>query len=127
MTSAAPGYSRFARSGSASRLVVLFAVFAFALQSYFTQTHIHSLSQGFGVADMVATPQPAQSKIPLNSSPLDCHFCQAVTHAGVFFVPTTLLPHLFVVWLKSITFVLSARAPSNAAAHDWQSRGPPRL
>jgi hypothetical protein len=127
MTNAASRFSRMRRSGSASRLVVAIAVLAFALQSYFTQTHIHILSQGLGLAHIAATQKPEQSKIPLNSSPVDCPFCQAVTHAGVFFAPAALLFYVSAVWLKSIAFFLKTREPFNASAYDWQSRGPPRL
>jgi hypothetical protein len=108
--------------GSASRFVVFITVLAFALQSYFAQTHIHA---AHGVAGIVATHSLAHGKTPLDNSQLDCPFCQAVAHAGVFLTPAPQLMFL-PVWAVSEapSFVIHTVAAA-AAAHNWQSRAPP--
>lgn len=127
MTAAAVGYSGIRRLGSASRFVVFVVVLAFGLQSYITQTHIHAWSEGFGgIVENAATQSLAQHKAPLDNSPVDCPFCQAVALAGVFVASATPLLHLPFVWVKADVLVFTARAVSVAIAHDWQSRAPPR-
>jgi hypothetical protein len=122
MKAAAARYSRIRRIGSASRFVVFVTVLAFALQSYIAQTHIHAVH---GVAGIIATHSLAHGKTPLDSSQLDCPFCQAVAHAGAFLTPTP--PQMFLPqWAMSEapSFVVPAVA-AVAAAHSWQSRAPP--
>ena len=116
------------RSGPARCFVVFIAVFAFALQSYVTQTHIHDASQVFGgVAKIAATQSPAPGKAPSHDNKADCPLCQAVIHAGIFVSPATPLLHLPFTLIETVVPVLTLAAASNATAHDWQSRAPPRL
>jgi hypothetical protein len=101
---------------------------AFAMQSYIAQTHIHAESQGSGgIAKIFSTQLAAQSKTPLNDKRVDCPLCQAVTHAGAFVTPTTLILHLPLIWSEGVGLVDAAQAAADAAAHDWQSRAPPSL
>jgi hypothetical protein len=128
MTAAAAESFETRRISPARRFVVFVAVLAFALQSYITQTHIHDASQGLGGIVKIATPQsPAQGKTPLHDGQSDCPFCQAVIHAGAFVASATPLLLLPSTLVETIALVFTARATSNAAAHDWQSRAPPRL
>jgi hypothetical protein len=124
MTAAAADYAGIQRSSLARRILVFVAVLAFALQSYIAQTHIHDVVFG-GAAKITNTQSPV--KAPLHDSQGDCPFCQAVLHAGAFVAsatPSLLLPF---VWVKTVALVFTARAASHTAAHDWQSRAPPRL
>ncbi len=128
MTTAAAKYTRVRRAGSASRFIVFIVVLAFALQSYFTQTHIHGVSRDVGgIAKIMGAKSPAQGKTPLDNTQNDCPFCQAVAHSGFFVASTTLLLHQPFSWIKTISPHFSARSPSDALAHDWQSRAPPLL
>jgi hypothetical protein len=106
----------------------LVAILAFALQSYMTQTHIHDASQGIGgIVKIVATQPLGQGKAPLHDGQTDCPFCQAVIHAGVFVASATPLLLLPFAWAETVALVFAPRAAFDAAAHDWQSRAPPRL
>lgn len=116
------------RLSPARRFVVYIALFAFALQSYITQTHIHDGSQGFGgIAKIAATQPPAHGKAPFHDSKTDCPLCQAVIHAGIFVAPATPLLHLPFTLVETVAPVFTLAVASNATAHDWQSRAPPRL
>jgi hypothetical protein len=124
MTAAAADYAGLQRSSLARRMLVFVAILTFALQSYVAQTHIHDAAFG-GAAKITHTQSPV--KAPAHDSQSDCPFCQAVLHAGAFIASAT--PSLFLpfVWVRTVALVLTARAASHTAAHDWQSRAPPRL
>src|SRR5215469_7489247 len=61
------------------RLLAAFVLLAFSFQSYVTQTHIHD---GATTVSAVTIHHPGHGKSPVENSPLDCPFCQVVTHAG---------------------------------------------
>jgi hypothetical protein len=127
MTAAAAESLEIRRLSPARRFVVFIAVLAFALQSYITQTHIHDEQQSFaGIVKITTSQSPAHGKTPLDK-PADCAFCQAVIHAGAFVASATPLLLLPFVWVETVALVFTARAACDAAAHDWQSRAPPRL
>ena len=127
MTAAAAQTLGIRRASPARRFVVFIAALAFALQSYITQTHIHDASQGLGGAvKIAATQSPAQGKAPLHDGRTDCPFCQAVIHAGAFVAAATPLLYLPFTLVETVALIFTARATSDAAAHDWQSRAPPR-
>ncbi len=106
----------------ARRFVVFLAVFAFALQSFIAQTHIHAESLA-GIVK-IATTSPA-SKAPIDHSQADCPFCQAVIHVGSVVASSPPLLRLPFSWVESLALVFTAVATSSSAAHDWQSRAPP--
>ncbi len=109
------------RSGLARRFVVFVAVFAFALQSFIAQTHIHAEALA-GTAKVAATSGQA----PIDHSQADCPFCQAVTHVGSVVASAAPLLRLPFSWVETAALVLTAVAMSGSTAHDWQSRAPPR-
>lgn len=112
--------------GPARRFVVFIAAFAFALQSFITQTHVHDASRSFvGFVKIADAHAPAQTRPPLDHHPAYCPICQAVIHAGVFVASAGLLLHLPFLWVRTATPALAAHAESVATAHDWQSRAPP--
>ena len=123
MTAAAAEYAGVRRSGLARRILVFVAVFAFALQSYIAQTHIHDAVLG-GAAKIADTQSPG--KAPVHDSQSDCPFCQAVVHSGAFVASAAPLLLLPFVWIKTIAPDFAARAAAHTGAHDWQSRAPPR-
>jgi hypothetical protein len=116
------------RLSLARRLVVLVAAFAFVLQSYVVQTHIHGLLARVGGAVGVTTQHaPGAEKSPFDHGSADCPLCQAVIHAGAFVAPAAPLLHLPFTWTNAAAVVFTAVATSAASAHDWQSRAPPRF
>jgi hypothetical protein len=110
------------------RSVAWFLLLAFTLQSYVTQTHIHGAAQGVGGAAIVKllSKAPAHGNSPSENSSTDCPYCQAIVHAGAFFMPVTPVPIPLAVWSERIAPSIMASNVDSASAHDWHSRAPPR-
>ena len=106
--------------GRVWRLLAAAVLLAFSFQSYLAQTHIHE-----GAATAVLVYHPGHGKPPVDNSPLDCPFCQAVTHAASFLVPGTLLPFLAPQWVKITALHNLLADKSTATKYNWQSRAPP--
>jgi hypothetical protein len=114
------------RRGIGSRAITFLLLFAFALQSYLTQTHIHGISG-----------TPAQTCIskcvvhsPISQSPLggaaECPLCQAIVHAGAFYAPAALAVLVLCVWVENALATPAQSAPRAALARNGLSRAPPR-
>ncbi len=101
-------------------LVTLFALFAFSLQTYIGQIHIH-LGPDAGIAQ-----KHAPDKFPANGDPANCPICQEVLHNGQFVTPSaaSLLPPTFTVSIVRIVAALPMLA--RATSHTWRSRAPPK-
>ena len=115
------------RTETLRKFAALLVIFAFALQSFFTQTHIHGLPQhldGLALIKIDAS-DPAGSKVPGDTSPLDCPYCQAVTHSGLFFVPTNPLLRLPVSTGEQIVQPIALQVVKSAAMLSRRSRSPP--
>jgi hypothetical protein len=114
-----------ARKPLLSRLAMLFALLAFAVQGFAVQTHIHGepLSAAAHITHISAPAQPAPQD-PYD--PANCPLCQEMMHAGVYIAPALVD---FAVLLNVVafapTFVLLPHAASQEP-HGWQSRAPPR-
>src|SRR5579872_6259130 len=65
------------------RVIACLLLITFTLQSYITQTHIHSTS----TVAIAKTLPGSHGNAPVDDGPLDCPFCQAVAHDGPFFLP----------------------------------------
>lgn len=115
--------------------LVYFALAAFALQSYLTQTHIHFPAQGTAGSSLASALKPLPSCDKSRSAPCDhtpagddtakCPLCQAMGYAGQFVTPANLsfiLPPqaVSVVSLAPLVF-----AGPDGASHNWQGRAPP--
>ena len=109
------------KRSSGWRFIACLILLTFSLQSYVTQTHIHSATPA-AVAKLFSH---APSKAPLDDNPLDCPFCQAVAHDGPFFLPTIPLLVLSVAFVELAAPSFRTHRPSDVAAHIWQSRAPP--
>lgn len=113
------------KSPVSRRLVTLFALLAFFIQSLALQTHVHSAPlPPASVVTATHTPAPAPLK---NQDPIDqCRLCQELVHSGVFISPSV----TGIAASLNIAATVFAAAPSFAAdpvrAFDWQSRAPPR-
>ena len=104
------------------RLIGALVLLAFGLQSFLAQTHIHET--------IAATPaaliyHSGQDKTPADNSPLDCPFCQALTHATSFLMPGALLPFLAPGWVKITILHNLLAGEGTATRYNWQSRAPP--
>jgi hypothetical protein len=104
-------------------LIAALVMLAFTFQSYVAQTHIH---ENATPASAALIKDLGHNKSPVDNSPLDCPFCQAVAHAGGFFLPVIPLVLLCAQWVKMQAPHFASRDSSIVAAHSWQSRAPPR-
>jgi hypothetical protein len=114
------------RDSFASRLAVLLTVFAFAMQSFIAQTHIHVEAQGHGgIVHITAAPAVAPGKTPPSNGKQTCPLCAAVAYAGAVLTPV--VPFLFMpVWARCSAPLIGAVTIARTVAHNWQSRAPPR-
>jgi hypothetical protein len=111
------------RRDSALRLLVtFFALFAFSLQTYIGQTHIHLAPDSLAA---VAGHKQAPDKFPANGDPANCPICQEVLHDGQFVTPAAamLLPPSVAASVIEIAAPLPRLGP--ATSHAWRSRAPP--
>jgi hypothetical protein len=115
------------RRGVGWHAITSFLLLAFALQSFLTQTHIHGAHGSWGTPACV---EKCVTHVPAPASPFDstatCPLCQAIVHAGAFFVPGVvkiLVPHL---WLACMLPVATPTAPRFVLPRSGLSRAPPR-
>lgn len=108
--------------------ITLFALLAFALQGYLTQTHIHVQGTGTaaefklaGQADPAGTP----GKAPAKDDSSNCPICQSVIHAGSFVTPSQVALYLPTLAIGIVALVVESVKATNAASHSWQGRAPP--
>ena len=133
-----PKASRTVSPTSFRRLIAVFALVVFALQSYVVQTHVHLLPEirtGFAIANK-NTPSNAQSapsekhehdRHPPSDDPDHCPICQEILYFGSFvmpFLPTLAPPVTIAAPASCIIFV---RTIVKVTAHNWFCRGPPHL
>lgn len=113
------------RTGGAGRsLLILVVLFAFSLQSFLIQTHIHNLPQSFQSVAGVSVSAPDSTKAPIDVD--KCFLCQEFVHGGAYVAPAAaaVLPPNAVVSLLPLR-----QAPFLAAfpqSHNWMGRAPPR-
>ena len=107
------------------RLGLLVLVFAFALQAYFVQTHLHP--QQF--APVQAQALPADGPAPqLPADPLDpvtCKLCREIVRSGAAMAPAAPALLLLLDWIATSIPVAQLPAAALAPETGWQSRGPP--
>jgi hypothetical protein len=105
------------------RLVMLFALLAFALQAYLVQTHMHGQTGFLSLKPHVSAPvQPA----PLDPlAPANCVFCQEILHAGMAITPD--ISELALLLNRIVMAPAIALLPAEALAPTtgWHSRAPP--
>jgi hypothetical protein len=114
--------------------VVLFALLAFALQSYTVQTHIHfsaklvaSLNHAAD-ADQSKTPaadhngDPAK---PAKGDPANCPICQAMANAGAYITPAPAILALPSLAHFTIAIFAVRSVAIRPLSHSWYGRAPP--
>lgn len=137
-----------ARKISAWRSSLTFlALFAFAVQSFVTQTHIHrmwaesavsttaaqslpsitaekSAAAAIAVASRATRPEPKDPYAP-NEDPANCPLCQEILHAGHYIAPVAVaLPLPMAAPIGTVVFV-QALLHRASTSHGWRSRAPP--
>ncbi len=118
--------ARLAQKAPASqRLITLFALLAFFIQSFALQTHIHSTLQPLASVTTAAdTPAPSPLK---NQDPVDqCRLCQELVHSGVYVSPSVVVVAASLDIVAAVFAALPAFAADPVRAFSWQSRAPPR-
>ena len=105
------------------RLGLFVLVFAFALQAYFVQTHLHP--QQFAPAQSIAllSDSPAPPADPLD--PITCKLCREIVHSGAAITPAAPALLLLLDWIATSIPVAQLPAAALAPETGWQSRGPP--
>jgi hypothetical protein len=106
-----------ARSAQFTRLwLTLFALFAFTLQAYVAQSHIHQ----------AAVTKQLPGKVPAGDDQANCPLCQATLHGGIYLTPSaaSFAPPILTVY----GFHVAAKVATalKAISHSWTSRGPPQ-
>ena len=105
------------------RLVMLFALLAFALQAYLVQTHMHGQTGFLSLKPHVSAPvQPAPFD-PL--APANCALCQEILHAGTAIAPDNSELALLLTWIAMAPAVALLPAEPIALTTGWHSRAPP--
>ena len=118
--------------------ITVFALLAFIIQSFATQTHIHvsALSeQGCGAQQVAAQSIAAKNSTSLNreqiprvpsDDPAHCPFCQEFLLSGAYVAPVVLAVPLPVQITASAPLMEVRFVIAEAVSHRWNSRGPPR-
>ena len=121
-------YCGVPRTGLPSRLIALVAVFAFALQAYIAETHIHSGSLDFDGSVKTSLPKSSEAgKTSPKDDGQDCPFCKAVAQSSFFVAPPTGVQPLPAASIKTVAFVYIEQVAFDPVAHAWLSRAPPRV
>jgi hypothetical protein len=107
-----------------SRLFAALLVLAFGFQSYVAQTHIHDVTAKTPAA-LVQHSGP--NRAPVQNSPLDCSFCQMLSHAGSTLMPDAALLVPAPQWIAMAAPYYLLAGTGTTANHSWQSRAPPAI
>jgi hypothetical protein len=104
------------------RFAIWLILAAFTLQSYVVQTHIHDTAP---TAVSKTFTDTGHGKLPADTSPLDCPFCQAAL-SGAFALSPVVLVFLSATGVFMAPPDHPATASYDTVAHIWRSRAPPQ-
>lgn len=106
------------------RLGLLALVFAFALQAYFVQTHIHQqLTQPLV---KIVTAEGSGSSLPADPlDPTTCKLCREIVASGVAIAPALPALVLLLDWVATSIPAALLHGPAIPPESGWQSRAPP--
>jgi hypothetical protein len=118
------GEQTITANGTSRSLISLVVLFAFALQCFLVQTHLHNLPVTFLPVAGVAASAPDTTKAPIDVD--KCFLCQEYVHGGTYVMPAAaaVLPPSAVVSL--LPFVLAPFLATPPHSHNWMGRAPPR-
>jgi hypothetical protein len=123
-------WGRAPRGNGARLAITLFALFAFTLQTYVTQTHIHGMARINSAAatlafDKNAAHKQQPGKFPPGDDPANCPICQEILHTGLFVTPSAAALLLPTVAVSIAAIVVDIKTIVQAPSHSWKSRAPP--
>lgn len=118
---------RAPRFHAARLALIVFTLFAFALQTFVVQTHIHGSTSAGAVIGKSAVQERQPSKLPPGGDPANCPICQELLHAGAYVTPAaaTWQPVAIATFIEVVVF--EARSIRQIHSHGWNSRAPPRI
>jgi len=102
-------------------IAALIALFAFTLQTYVVQTHIHA--PGFEISGFGQVHHPSP---PAKDSQDDCPICQAFATAGSFVTPALIILALALSFIDTSPVIALRTTTGPLLARNWQSRAPPQ-
>lgn len=116
------------------RLAALAVLFAFVLQSFAVQTHLHAPAQPQAAAHVAATGKVVASSLPAKAplksqDPIDqngCRLCQELLHSSAFITPAIVALAASLIFVAAAFAALPATTAASVPAFAWQSRAPPR-
>jgi len=116
------------RGGPFRHALALLLLFAFALQSYLVQTHIHGTSEAGSqvCAAAACVTHTSHQRSPLGDAAADCPLCQAIVHAGVFFAPAAVAVFVPRMWVEGALISAKSIAARGQFSRNGLSRAPPR-
>lgn len=123
-------WGRARQCNSARLAITLFALLAFTLQSYVTQTHIHGAARINSAAatlafDKNAVHKQQPGKFPPGDDPANCPICQEILHTGTYVTPSVAALLLPSVAVSIAVIVVDIKTIAQASSHSWKSRAPP--
>jgi len=115
------------QGGRARLAITLFALLAFTLQTYVTQTHIHAaaINTASTTFDKGATQKQQPDKFPQGNDPANCPICQEILHTGQFVTPSATALLLPTLTVSIVAIVVDIKTIAQAPSHSWKSRAPP--
>ncbi len=129
MSAASAHRSGLSRSGAWRLVVTWILLFAFALQSYVTQTHVHGAPALAERAPMVEVVGQSvhDGASPAHDEAIACPFCQAIAVAGAFFSPAGAALGALVVRAQAASLPpIAVGLVIAPAGFSWRSRAPPQ-
>ena len=126
MTGRKPSRAATRRAPSKARLALAFLMlFAFTLQAFVTQTHIHIGSNAVTAGVVVEKTTPGKTS-PLDNESTNCLFCQEMLHSGQFVTPAAAAILLSVNYVSIVPIHVVLPLFVGAIPHGWQGRAPPQ-
>ena len=112
-------------SSQGRAIVTLLVLFAFLLQSFVVQTHVHFSPAASATARVFASKVSHLHGFAGDSDANQCPWCQAVLSSGTYVMPAAWPIHLPVAFGFVDPIALDAVITISLASHAWQSRAPP--
>lgn len=107
-------------------IVTPMVLFAFLLQIFIVQTHIHFPTlETAGIGHAASSAALHQSKKTGDTHTTHCPWCQAVLASGNYLPPVALPVALPVAFGLLDRITQHAHVAAFASSHAWQSRAPP--
>lgn len=118
-------------------VISLFALLAFIVSGFATQTHIHIPAQaeaGFGAQPAAAQKLAAKDSTSLDreqkqrgptDDPTRCPLCQEYLHSGAYVAPAPATFPLPIPTVTAAPLLIAPVAIIRAVSHSWYGRAPP--